>query len=42
MDITLLRIVDIKGCQHLKQVSISLFQTERFPKQQKMMYLIEI
>ena len=36
------RIVDIKGCQHSKHISISVFQTERFPKLVKMMCLLEI
>ena len=31
-------VVDIKGCQHSKHI----FQTERFPKWIKMMYLLEI
>ena len=35
-------IVDIKGCQHTKHVSISVFQTERFLKSVKLMYLLEI
>ena len=30
MDITSHGIVDIKGCQHSKHVSILLFQTELF------------
>ena len=35
-------IVDIKGCQHSKHISISLFQTKCLPKWAKMMYLLEI
>ena len=35
-------IVDIKGCQHSKHLSISVFQTECFPKWVKMMHLLEI
>ena len=35
-------IVDQKSCQHSKHISISVFQTERFPEWVKMMYLIEI
>ena len=42
MDIMSHRIVNIKGCQHSKHVPISLFQAELFPKEQEMMYLIEI
>ena len=42
MNMTSHRIVDIKGCQHSKHISISVFQTERFPKWVKMMYLLEI
>ena len=42
MDITSHGIVDIKGCQHSKHVPIPLFQAELFPKEQEMMYLIEI
>ena len=35
-------IVDIKGCQHSKPISISVFQTERLSKWVKMMYLLAI
>ena len=42
MNMTSHGIVDIKGCQHSKHISISIFQTERFPKWVKMMYLLEI
>ena len=42
MNMTSHGIVDIKGCQHSKHKSISVFQTERFPKWVKMMYLLEI
>ena len=35
-------IVDIKGCQHSKPISIMAFQTGRFPKWVKMTYLLEI
>ena len=42
MNMTSHGIVDKKGCQHSKHISISVFQTERFPKMVKMMYLIEI
>ena len=42
MNMTSHGIVDIKGCQHSKHISISVFQTERFPKWVKMMYLLEI
>ena len=38
MNMTSLGIVDIKGCQHSKHISISVFQTVRFPKWVKMMY----
>ena len=41
MNMTSHGIVDIKGCQHSKHISISVFQTERFPKRVKMMYLLE-
>ena len=42
MNMTSHGIVDIKGCQHLKHISISAFHTERFPKLVNMMYLLEI
>ena len=42
MNMTSHGIVDIKGCQHLKHISISVFEAERFPKWVKMMYLLEI
>ena len=42
MTITSHGIVDIKGCQHSKHITILVFQTERFQKWVKMMYLIEI
>ena len=32
MNITSQGIVDINGCQHSKPISISVFQTEHFPK----------
>ena len=32
MNMTSHAIVDIKGCQYSKHISISVFQTERFPK----------
>ena len=41
MNMTSHGIVDIKGCQHSKHVSISVFQTEGFPKWVNMMYLLE-
>ena len=42
MNMTSHGIVDIKGCQHSKHLSISVFQTERFPKWVKMVHLLEI
>ena len=42
MNMTSHGIVDKKGCQHSKNISISVFQTERFLKWVKMMYLIKI
>ena len=42
MNMTSHEIVNIRGCQHSKHISISVFQTERFRKWVKMMYLIEI
>ena len=42
MNMTSHGIVDIMGCQHSIHISISVFQTERFPKLVKMMYLLEI
>ena len=42
MNITSDGIVDIKGCQHSKHISIWVFQTARFPKWVEMMYLLEI
>ena len=41
MNMTLHGIVDIKGCQHSKHISILVFQTERFPKCVKIMYLLQ-
>ena len=42
MNMTSHGVVDIKGCQHSKHISISVLQTERFPKWVKMMYMLEI
>ena len=42
MNMTSHGIVDMKGCQHSKHISMSVFQTERFPELVKMMYLLEI
>ena len=42
MNMTSYGIVDIKGCQHSKHISISVFQTERPPKLVKRMHLLEI
>ena len=44
MNMTSHVIVDIKGStyQHSKHISISVFQSEHFPKWVKMMYLLEI
>ena len=42
MNMTSLGIVDIKGCQRSKYISVSVFQTERFPTWVKMMYLLQI
>ena len=42
MNMTSHGIVDSKGCQYSKHISISVFQTERFPKWVKIIYLKEI
>ena len=42
MNMTSHGIVDIKGCKHSKDILLSVFQTERFPKWVKIMYLLEI
>ena len=42
MNMTSQGIVDIKGKQHSKHISISVFQTKRFPKWVKMMYSLEM
>ena len=44
MNMTSHGIVDIKGstCQHSKHISISVFQTELFPRWVEMVYLLEV
>ena len=42
MNMTSYGIVYIKGWQHSKQISISVFQSECFPKWVKMIYFLEI
>ena len=42
MNMTSHGIVDMKGCQHSKHISISVFQTERLSKWVKMIYLLAI